>query len=471
MKKFILGLSLVASSYLSAQTASLAQGWTNLGVVNEASISDIQSSSIDYIWRYNQGTWEIYSPDTTILNSLQNDVASGNMSYSIITTPLRVGDALWIHATDATTIHLGQSSLRATVTGTVKDAISNDLITNANISVYTQSGTLISDMNTSTDNNGTFEFTNVRGDNYIVSFSADGYNDLNISTTVASQEFNMGQIRMIPSNSAISIDVNGTIINAVNSSVISNARVVLIPGFNNNNTSNAIFDLLTDESGNYSIPNITSGQYTLLIKHTGYYDQIVNVTVAAADGSTSMTLNQSLTPQLATNEALRAKVEWGENPRDLDSHLVSYNVATQSINWHIYYDNRTPADANGTLDRDDVDGYGPETITLNSVDNNNTYKYYIHKYAGTGDLKNSNAKVSIVYNGRLYQSEVPYEDGTVWKVFDITNGVLNMCETGCMSSITDADSINYSNISTMRTNISEQNSLRKIAEDIKSSAK
>ena len=469
MKKIILGLSLVASSYLSAQTASLPQGWTNLGVVNEASISDIQSSSIDYIWRYNQGIWEIYSPDSSILNSLQNDVASGNMSYSIITTPLRIGDALWIHATDATTIHLGQSSLRATVTGTVKDAISNDLITNANISVYTQSGTLISAMNTSTDDNGTFEFTNVQGGDYIVSFCADGYNDLNISTTVASQEFNIGQVRMIPVDGASSIAVNGEIINAVDGSAISGARVVIIPGFNNNDISSATYDLVTDENGTYSVPDIAPGQYTLLVKHTGYYNQVTNVTVVSTDDSTSMTLNQSLTPQLADNEALRAKVEWGEYPSDLDSHLVSYNVDTQSINWHIYFGNETPADANGTLDRDDTDSYGPETITLNSVDNNNTYKYYIHKYAGTGDLKNSNAKVSIVYNGRLYQSEVPYEDGTVWKVFDITNGVLNMCETGCMSNINAG--FDYSDISTMRTNISEQNSLRKIAEDIKSSAK
>ena len=134
----------------------------------------------------------------------------------------------------------------------------------------------------------------------------------------------------------------------------------------------------------------------------------------------------------------------------------------------MYYSNKHPIGANGSLDRDDTSGYGPETITLNSVDNNATYKYYIYKYSGTGDLKDSDAKMSIVYDGRLYESEVPYEDGRVWKVFDITNGVLNMCETGCMSS---NNSASYENISTMRVDVSEQNSLRAIAEDIKSSAK
>ncbi|SFV70811.1 hypothetical protein MNB_SM-5-1096 [hydrothermal vent metagenome] len=157
----------------------------------------------------------------------------------------------------------------------------------------------------------------------------------------------------------------------------------------------------------------------------------------------------------------------------MDSHLVSYNTDTQTVNWHLYYGNRTPIGSNAKLDRDDTDSYGPETTTLTSIDDNATYKYYIFNYSGDAPLKDSDAKVDVVYDGRIYHSEVPYEDGNAWKVFEITDGVLTMCETNCMSDNESArrDTISYDDIYNMRVDVSEQNSLRKIEEDIQSSVK
>jgi len=485
MKKIILGLSLVASSYLSAQTVSLPQGWTNLGVTSNAAVTEIQNPHVQYVWRYRNNSWEIYSPNADTRAALEDDIASGNVAYSMINSPLIAGDALWIYTDAPITFHLGMASLHATVTGVVKDAIDNHLITNAHISVYSEAGSLISDANTSTDINGSFELTNVPGGTYTFSFSAENYNDLNITSAITSEEFNIGQIRMIPSSSAMDISVDGTVINAVDGSPVSGARVMVIPGFNNapsfdgenlpsfDVNSSSVIDTVTDTDGRYYIEHARPGQYTLLIRQVGYYDYTENITIFAQEDNSVMSLSESLTPQLANDEVLRAKVEWGATPSDLDSHLVSYNTDTQTVNWHLYYGNRTPIGSNAKLDRDDTDSYGPETTTLTSIDDNATYKYYIFNYSGDAPLKDSDAKVDVVYDGRIYHSEVPYEDGNAWKVFEITDGVLTMCETNCMSDNESArrDTISYDDIYNMRVDVSEQNSLRKIEEDIQSSVK
>jgi len=481
MKKMILGLSLVASTYLSAQTVNLAQGWTNLGVTNDAAVSEIQNSHIKYVWRFTNNNWEIYSPNADTMNSVEADIASGNVSYNIISSPLVTGDALWIYTDAPITLSLGMASLHATVTGIVKDAVNNNLITNAHVSIYSESGTLLPDTATSTDANGTFEFVNIPGGRYTFSFDADNYNELNITSDVTSEAFNMGQVRMIPVATAMYVSVNGQVINAVDGSGVSDANVSVIPGFNNApafdgeslTQGQSAINTSTDANGQYNLDQIEAGQYTLVIKHDGYYNYTENVTIFDENNNSAMSLNESLTPQLTSTEILRAKVEWGATPTDLDSHLVSYNTNTQTVNWHLYYANPTPTDSNATLDRDDTDGYGPETTTLNSIDDNDTYKYYIFNYSGDDALKNSDAKVDIVYNGRMYHSEVPYEDGNVWKVFEIKDGVLTMCETGCMSDNESArqDSISYNDISNMRVDISEQKSLRKIEEDIQASVK
>ena len=77
------------------------------------------------------------------------------------------------------------------------------------------------------------------------------------------------------------------------------------------------------------------------------------------------------------------------------------------------------------LDIDDMESYGPETITLNNLDSG-TYKFYVHDYSSSNSrrskrLSYSNATVRLYRENELLETFiVPYgEAGTLWNVFEI----------------------------------------------------
>lgn len=96
-------------------------------------------------------------------------------------------------------------------------------------------------------------------------------------------------------------------------------------------------------------------------------------------------------------------VTWGENPRDLDSHL--YTPVIDGSAYHVYYGMRGSA---GTapyawLDVDDVSSYGPEAVTIEEL-YPGTYTYAIYEFSGSETLTESEAHVQ-VFNGRMLVDE------------------------------------------------------------------
>lgn len=69
------------------------------------------------------------------------------------------------------------------------------------------------------------------------------------------------------------------------------------------------------------------------------------------------------------------QLSWGENPRDLDSHLWTPSGA------HIYFANKNEDGA--SLNTDDVTGFGPEVVTISTL-NDGEYTYAVHWYSGSG---------------------------------------------------------------------------------------
>jgi uncharacterized protein YfaP (DUF2135 family) len=130
----------------------------------------------------------------------------------------------------------------------------------------------------------------------------------------------------------------------------------------------------------------------------------------------------SVSPQLSLKK-LRIVLDWGDDPRDLDAHLIQENQ------YHISYRNKTSIVGQAELDRDDLDGHGPETITLHNIDPSATYKYFVHDYSNNGSnsstkLSNSGARIHIYSSsGREKTLYVPKEKiGNEWSVFRIQNG-------------------------------------------------
>ena len=78
---------------------------------------------------------------------------------------------------------------------------------------------------------------------------------------------------------------------------------------------------------------------------------------------------------------------------------------------------------NVTLDLDDEDAPGTETITISTV-RNGTYSYSVHEFyegyhnrSASIKLATSGANVKVYYNNTTTSYNVPNDNGTVWRVF------------------------------------------------------
>ena len=125
-----------------------------------------------------------------------------------------------------------------------------------------------------------------------------------------------------------------------------------------------------------------------------YSTYFASLTLAA--GVTNQ-LSFSMTPNLPFTNGMRFVLNWGANPYDLDSHLLTpyTNSFFFSGPHHVYFANRgstnSPPFAN--LDVDVTFGFGPETITITSF-TNGTYDYYIYNFSQDAPIAGSGATVS-----------------------------------------------------------------------------
>ncbi|MBU0560707.1 MAG: hypothetical protein KKD86_12990 [Bacteroidetes bacterium] len=134
----------------------------------------------------------------------------------------------------------------------------------------------------------------------------------------------------------------------------------------------------------------------------------------------------SISPKMPIG-TVRVVLDWGKSPNDLDAHLVKEG------DYHISFRNMIVSkDGIARLDKDDIDGFGPETITIKSIDKNASYKFYTHDYTNKGSasstaLGNSNASIK-VYGGDNELLEVFTVSsslvGDKWEVFEIVSGMI-----------------------------------------------
>jgi len=450
MKRIFMKVSLAAAlavAGLNAQTINLNEGWNNIGVTSDISAMDLNNSSIQYVWQYNNGQWNVYSPDSSVMDRIQQNIQQGLASYNILNT-ISAGSALWISSTQNTQIRVGGVAAFTSITGVVKDAVNHNLINDFNL-------TIDGEVRNGIDNNGTFVLSHVPLGEHNLTITADGYQPFNYNLDledVAPQD--LGQIQLVPNTSAGDINLTVHIMNAVTGEPIPNVRFRVWPGYNNTNGTPVEDILIPNGNANTTGP---AGAYTVKIDADGYYSTQYNYTLVPHDGENTISQDFALAPvqNAHSNVTLRSILTWGARPSDLDSHLVAYDTNAQEVKWHVYYGNRAPLAANGEakLDRDDTDSYGPETTTLTEVNNRLDYKYYVYNFSQGTALKNSNAHVSLFFNGVQYDFSVPNENGRVWKVFEIHNGVLQACVENCMKDVhgVSGSGVDYNTIVNLRT--------------------
>jgi len=169
---------------------------------------------------------------------------------------------------------------------------------------------------------------------------------------------------------------------------------------------------ITDTHGKtpFAAPFTDDSNVTVIVKKPGYSNLVVK---CPCDGMT-----YALSPVMTNLDGMRIVLTWGATPNDLDSHLSFPDN-------HVFYVHKQ-GDA-AKLDVDDIDGFGPETITIEKKKIGQKYLYAVHNFTD-GDAKGSSrlstvsqAKVFVYIGSTLVRTFTPPRGkiGNTWVVFGI----------------------------------------------------
>jgi hypothetical protein len=309
-----------------------------------------------------------------------------------------------------------------------------------------------------TNDDGTFEIDL----NSLVDATVTGFNRANLYLNlylgdgvtyevqrVTIQNLNQDQISMpeiilkpIASRAGM-VDITGRVIDGQTTNVgIADAVIRIARGsgltaaslqsVSNSNTSRTIG---TDLSGNFSVPQLRPGVYSALVKKVGFVDEIQGSLTVSASG----VLTLSLLPVFSDNQAA-VTLRWGSVAggatiaSDLDSHFLRFS-ASNSLEYHINYSAKTGLNGD-SLDRDDTDYEGPETISF-TPQTAKSYIYYVRNYGGDGSIPGSNPLVIVRLGSQVYRFDLPVSSVNTagyWRVFDMVNGIIRPCAVNCLQT-------------------------------------
>ena len=194
----------------------------------------------------------------------------------------------------------------------------------------------------------------------------------------------------------------------------------------NNRDGDTVKTIHTDSS--YAEAELSPGMYSIHASKSDYLDCYSSMFVSA---DSSNYLEIFATPALNDDE-IRIVLTWDDDPYDLDSHLFTPSASGLEEDYHICYYNMSDTNYNTSLDVDDTDGYGPETTTINHIQNG-LYKFYVCDYTDCSEqneesmrMSNSGATVRVYGSQGLIQTfNVPVNrNGVIWEVFEIRDGKL-----------------------------------------------
>lgn len=176
----------------------------------------------------------------------------------------------------------------------------------------------------------------------------------------------------------------------------------------------------TDMEGKVRIPKKPDGVYPFQFEKQGFISEYNKFEIVA---NTIFHNRFSVSPVIDMG-AIRIVLDWDDKPEDLDAHFVKEGE------YHISYrEMKASNDGKARLDRDDKDGYGPETITVADIDEIAEYTYFVKDFSNkdannSKALSKSKAMVKIYGDGKLLNiwQLTEKQQGNSWTVFSIING-------------------------------------------------
>ncbi|TNF35117.1 MAG: hypothetical protein EP315_06375 [Gammaproteobacteria bacterium] len=172
----------------------------------------------------------------------------------------------------------------------------------------------------------------------------------------------------------------------------------------------------TDELGYVQLPmtsfaEMMDARAPLKVSKQGYITLNTELIVAAG---TVLNRKQVLSPALGAGK-MRFVLQWDDQPEDLDLHL-------KGPGFHISYRNMRDAPNKARLDRDEMHGYGPETITVDRIENNSVYSLWVDNYSND-DFIQGREEVFIYSGDQLVRKlTLPRSTKRGVHVLDIQNG-------------------------------------------------
>ncbi|PFG06479.1 carboxypeptidase regulatory-like domain-containing protein [Bacillus sp. es.034] len=271
------GASTTANIALVPQPSTISGNVSNGGAITNANVQLLNNSG-------------------TVVDSTTTDIA-GNYSFSNVTPGLynvSVVAAGFQSQTRAVMTEPNQASVvnfilianPGAISGTVRDASTNNSIPFANLELLDSNGVLVA--STTTDGTGQYSFNNLAPGTYGVRSFAVNYGSTTVSSTVTAGNTTVTNLFLEPNPGSI----QGTVTDADTLTAIPGASVQAI-----NSQSVIIASTTTDGSGQYSFTSLIPGSYSLLFTANGYAIQtlgavvisntatIVNVTLSRLAGA------------------------------------------------------------------------------------------------------------------------------------------------------------------------------------------
>ena len=334
----------------------------------------------------------------------------------------------------------GSGIIKGTVLDNASDALSGVSVT------FAKSGTTSSVV--TTVDNGTYSKTSLSSGTYTLTYSKSGYLETTQSATLAtdSEELTVATVKQLPDTCASTGTISGTIKDAVSDSAVSDVILSVRSGLNE--TSGTIVKTEnTSNSGTYSFSSMNAGWYTIQTSKSGYIAANFNVFSCGNVSSQDHSISTSL-----SSGTMRIVLSWpaDSTSTDLDSHLtgpdnlsgqghsgastkrfhVKYPSSGQGAFYYAANNYSCTCDKsdNVTVDQDDQNAPGTETITISNV-RSGTYRYSVHEYHGISSgttLGKSGASVTVYYND-LSKNPTTYNvsnaSGNLWSVFTFDTSV------------------------------------------------
>ena len=184
---------------------------------------------------------------------------------------------------------------------------------------------------------------------------------------------------------------SGIVLNAMTSEGVEAANISLEAQGDSSHSAN----IKTEMDGSFSI-ELEADTYNITISAEDYEEEMFEFTIE--ENSNYSGEQFTISPSLASGSA-RIVLEWGDYPEDLDSYLIGTTDDGTEVDVSFHNDQCTKnGEVIAELDVDEMDGHGPETITLNNL--NGTYRYLVDDFTESGKLQEYGATVKVYISGK-----------------------------------------------------------------------